>query len=101
MSIDLLYSLCNLIYMSKLDTSKYSWVKRGKQRKNIIRVMDEPDTPTDIAKKSGYSLNNTSRVLREFRKKGIAKLLNPKDKTGRLYELNQSGKIIRDKLRKK
>ena len=47
----------------KLDIKKYSWVKRGKQRREIILRIEGPDTPTDIDKKSGYSLNNTSRVL--------------------------------------
>ena len=87
-------------YMVKIDTSKLSWVKRGKQRREIILHIDDSETPTDIAKKSGYSLNNTSRVLRDFRKKGIVKLLNPKEKTGRLYVLKPSGKVIRDRLRK-
>ena len=81
------------------NINKLSWVKRGKQRREIIVHMDGQDTPTDLAKKSGYSLNNTSRILNEFRRKGLAKCLNPKEKTGRLYELKPVGKLIRDKLR--
>ena len=86
--------------MPRLDLEKFSWVKRGKQRRDIIVYIDGPETPTDIAKKSGYSLNNTSRVLGEFRRKGIARCLNPKEKTGRLYRVTPSGRVIRDKLRK-
>ncbi len=85
--------------MPKQDIDKLSWVKRGRQRREIIVHIDGPDTPTDISKKSGYSLNNTSRVLNEFKRKGLAKCLNPKAKTGRLYELKPVGKLIRDKLR--
>lgn len=84
----------------KLDIKKYSWVKRGKQRREIILHIEGPETPTDIAKKSGYSLNNTSRVLNEFRRKEIVKCLNPKEKTGRLYILKPTGKVIKDRLRK-
>ena len=84
----------------KLDIRKYSWVIRGKQRREIILYIEGPETPTDIAKKSGYSLNNTSRVLNEFRRKELVKCLNPKEKTGRLYVLKPSGKVIKDKLRK-
>lgn len=87
--------------MPKLDINKLSWIKRGKQRREIIVHITGPETPTDIAKKSGYSLNNTSRVLNEFRRKGIVKCLNPKEKTGRLYELKPVGRIIRDKLKQK
>ena len=82
----------------KVSISDLSWVIRGKQRREIIKHMEKSQTPTQIANKSGYSLNNTSRVLNEFRKRGIAKCLNPHEKTGRLYILTPKGKLIRDKL---
>ena len=85
----------------KLDIKKLSWVKRGKQRREIIIHINGPETPTDISKKSGYSLNNTSRVLSEFKKQGLIVCLNPKAKTGRLYKLKPGGKTIRDQLREK
>ncbi len=85
--------------MSKIDIDQLSWVKRGKQRREIILQISDNDTPTDIAKKSGYSLNNTSRVLNDLRKRGIVKCINPKEKTGRLYVLKPRGKLIRDKLK--
>ncbi|MBD3249286.1 hypothetical protein GF336_04540 [Candidatus Woesearchaeota archaeon] len=84
---------------SETDIELLSWIKRGKQRKDILMYIDGPETPTEISKKSGYSLNHTSRILGEFRKKGIAKCLNPKQKTGRLYELKPKAKVIRDKLK--
>ena len=87
--------------MQKKIADKLSWIKRGKQRREIIVHIDGTETPTEIAEKSGYSLNNTSRVLNDFRRKGIAVCLNPKEKTGRLYELKPTGRLIRDKLRKK
>ena len=76
-----------------------SWVVRGKQRREIIIHINGPETPTEIARKSGYSLNHTSRVLNEFRKKGLVALLNPRQKTGRLYQLKQKGKIIKDRIK--
>ncbi len=85
--------------MSKIDIDQLSWVKRGKQRREIILQISDNDTPTDIAKKSGYSLNNTSRVLNDLRKRGIVRCINPKEKTGRLYVLRPRGKLIRDKLK--
>ncbi len=85
--------------MAKLSTSDISWVKRGKQRREIIVHIDDEETPTEIANKSKYSLNHTSRILNELKKKGFVKLLNPRQKTGRLYVLTDKGKVIRDKLR--
>ena len=86
--------------MKDIDIKKYSWVIRGKQRREIIKYIDGPETPSQISQKSKYSLNHTSRILNEFKEEGIATLLNPKDRTGRLYELTKTGKLIRDKLRK-
>jgi len=83
---------------SKLNTRDYSWVIRGKQRREIIRHIRDADTPTIISNRSGYSLNNTSRVLNEFAKRNIAQCLNPKQKTGRLYALTRKGKAIKEKL---
>ena len=85
--------------MKKADIEKLSWVSRGKQRRDIIKHIDGPETPTQIANKAGYSLNHTSKILNDFKKQGLAKLLNPKQKTGRLYQLTEKGKIIRDKLK--
>ena len=85
--------------MAKIRSEDLSWIKRGKQRREIIVHIDDKETPTEIAHKSKYSLNHTSRILNEFRKQGFVKLLNPKQKTGRLYELTEKGRIIRDKLR--
>jgi DNA-binding MarR family transcriptional regulator len=87
--------------MKKINLNSYSWVIRGKQRRDIIKYIDDPETPTEIANKSGYSLNHTSRILNEFRRKGLTKCLNPNQKTGRLYQLTEKGKIIRDKVIKK
>ena len=87
--------------MKKPSLKDLSWIVRGKQRREIIKHIDGPETPTEIANKSGYSLNHTSRILNEFRKKGLVKLLNPKQKTGRLYRLQEKGRVIKDRLREK
>lgn len=85
--------------MASKNIKELSWVKRGKQRRDIIIHLHGEQTPTDLAKESGYSLNHTSRVLNEFKQHGLVRLLNPKEKTGRLYELTLTGKQIRDKVR--
>ena len=76
----------------------YSWIVRGKQKKKIIKAMNKPKIPTQIKEETHLSLNNVSDVLREFRKKKIAKVLNPKEKTGRLYKLTLKGMRIKEML---
>jgi len=78
----------------------YSWVVRGKQRKKVIRVMSKPKIPTEIKEDSELSLNNVSDILRDFKEKKIAKCLNPRAKTGRIYELTPKGMRIREMLEK-
>ena len=87
------------VNMKKEDIEQLSWVLRGKQRRDIIKHVDGPQTPTKIAGKSGYSLNHTSKILNDFKKQGLVKLLNPKQKTGRLYQLTEKGKIIKDQIK--
>jgi len=84
--------------MAKKDVEMLSWVKRGKQRRDILIHIKGTQTPTEISKKSGYSLNNTSRVINDLKNKGLLQILNPKEKTGRLYELTQQGRIIKERL---
>ncbi len=78
----------------------YTWIVRGKQRKKIIKALDKPRIPTQIKEETKLSLNNVSDVLRSFQKKKIARCLNPKEKTGRLYELTPKGMRIKEELEK-
>ena len=82
------------------QNSNYIWVLRGKQRKKIIKALNKPKIPTQIKEETRLSLNNVSDVLRAFQKKKIARCLNPKEKTGRLYELTPKGMRIREELEK-
>ena len=76
----------------------YYWVVRGKQRKKIIKAMDKTKIPTEIKEETKLSLNNVSDVLREFKKKKIVRVLNPKEKTGRLYKLTPKGMRIKEMI---
>jgi predicted transcriptional regulator len=76
----------------------YPWVVRGKQRRKIIKVMSKPKIPTQIKEETRLGLNNVSDILRAFEKKKIAKCLNPKEKTGRLYQLTSKGMRIKEEL---
>ncbi len=78
----------------------YSWVVRGRQRKRVLRAMNKTKIPTEIKEETKLSLNNVSDVLRDFRRKKIVKVLNPKEKTGRLYKLTPKGMKIKEMLEK-
>ncbi len=84
--------------MSSKYNNDYSWILRGKQRQKIVKIMDKPKIPTQIKEETNLSLNNVSDVLRLLEKKKLAICLNPKQKTGRLYELTKKGMKIKDAL---
>ncbi len=76
----------------------YSWIARGSQRKKILKAMNKPKIPTQIKEETKLSLNNVSDVLRAFRKRNLAKCTNPKEKTGRVYQLTSKGIKVREQL---
>lgn len=85
---------------NKQHWKDYSFIMRSKQRKMIIAVVDRPMTVTEIKKKVGLSLSETSRVLRGFKAEGLARCVNPEDALGRIYQLTERGKKIKEKIRK-
>lgn len=76
----------------------YSFVVRGRQRKQIISLMTRPKTPTELAKESKLNLTNASRVLVQFEKRGLARCLTPKEAIGRVYVLTARGKQVLKKM---
>ena len=77
----------------------YSFLMRSKQRKMVIAIIDRPMTVTEVKKKTKLSLSETSRVLRHFKAEGLAHCLNPKDALGRIYQLTERGKRIKEKIK--
>lgn len=78
----------------------YSFIMRSKQRKQVIAVMERPMTVTEIKKKTNLSLSDTSRVLRRFTKDGLARCINHEDHLGRVYQLTERGRKIKEELEK-
>ena len=76
----------------------YSYVVRGKQRIEVIKSLEKPMTVTQVRNATELSLSEASRVVRSFEKVSLAKCLNPKDITGRVYELTERGRAVREGL---
>jgi DNA-binding MarR family transcriptional regulator len=87
--------------MADNDWELYSWVIRGNQRRKVIQTLEKPKIPTEIKKEAQMSLTNVSKILRAFKKKGLVRCLTPKSKTGKIYELTEEGKEVRDRMLKK
>ena len=71
-----------------------SFVSRGKIRKEVLRVMDKPITPTDLANKIKTHRSTVSRTVLELEKKGLVECITPTGKMGRVYQMTDKGRNI-------
>ena len=76
-----------------------SFVKRSKQRIQILMSFKSSETPSEIAKRTNLAPSHITRTLKEFVKMGLLKCENPKDKIGKLYTLTERGQEIQDILK--
>lgn len=76
-----------------------SFVKRGKNRKKVFLALDKPMMPSELVikiyrKNSNSYFNIVSRALTELKENNLVKVVNPQDKTGRIYQRSREGKLI-------
>ena len=87
--------------MGTLDLVGY--VKRGKNRKIVFLALDKPMMPSEIMRKIYNKTSNTyfnlvSRALSELKEKKLIEVVNPNEKTGRIYRKTKLGKEVEKKL---
>jgi predicted transcriptional regulator len=71
-----------------------SFVKRSSQRKKILEVLNEPSTPTQVAKKTNMYLTHVSRALRELKEKSLIESLTPNERVEKYYKITKLGRGI-------
>ena len=79
-----------------------SFIKRGKNRKTVFLALDKPMMPSELmlkifGKSSNTYFNIISRALGELTDKRLIEIVNPKDKTGRIYQKTKLGAKV-DKM---
>jgi len=80
------------------------FVKRGKNRQKVFLSLNKPKIPSEIVKIIYGKANNTyfnlvSRALGELRTKKLIEVVNPQEKTGRIYQRTKFGNEVEKKLR--
>ena len=85
--------------------SDLSFVKRGKNRFKVFAALEGAMMPSELVRKlygksSNTHFNIVSRALTELCTKKLVRVVNPEDKTGRLYELTKKGQAIKTELHK-
>lgn len=87
--------------MGTLDLVGY--VKRGKNRQIVFLALDKPMMPSEIMRKIYNKTSNTyfnlvSRALSELKEKKLIEVVNPNEKTGRIYRKTKLGKEVEKML---
>ncbi len=75
------------------------FIKRGRNRKKVFMNLDKPMIPSEIVMKVYKSNSNTyfnlvSRALSELKAKKLVEVINPRDRTGRIYRRTKEGEKI-------
>ena len=71
-----------------------SFVARGSVRRNVIKGLLRPNTPTELAKDLGIARSAVSRTIQEFEKLGLVECLTPDEKMSRYYRTTETGKKV-------
>lgn len=80
------------------------FVKRGKNRKEIFLALNKPMMPSELVLKIYNKNSNTyfvliSRALAELKEKNLVEVINPEDKTGRIYKRTTVGEKVAKELK--
>ena len=75
------------------------FIKRGKNRKEVFMNLDKPMMPSELVMKIYKSNSNTyfnlvSRALSELKEKELVEVVNPKERTGRIYRKTKEGEKV-------
>jgi len=70
------------------------YVVRGVLRKRALKLLLNPTTPTELAKKMNTDRPSVSRSILFLCGKKLVRCLNPDDKRGRLYQTTSEGRKV-------
>jgi len=79
------------------------WCLKGPLRRAIIKSMFQPMTLIQLRKRitneyKSVSLSNISDAVRLMARKGVCVCYNPEEKCGRLYDLSEAGRLVREEI---
>jgi DNA-binding PadR family transcriptional regulator len=80
------------------------FIKRGKNRKEVFLNLDKPMMPSELVMKIYKSNSNTyfnliSRALAELKDKKLVEVVNPEDRTRRIYRRTKEGEKVSKQIK--
>ena len=72
-------------------------MSRSRKKREIIKILDKPKTPTQIGKSLKISRSSASQMLLAMEKKKFVKCLNQSDRMARYYQATEKGlKVLKE-----
>ena len=78
-----------------MDWKLFAWLKRGKRRQSILKLLSESNKPlstNEIKIKLKVAISQASFTLKELVDKKLISSVNPEDNIGKLYVITDLGK---------
>ena len=80
------------------------FIKRGKNRNEVFLNLDKPMMPSELVMKIYKSNSNTyfnliSRALAELKDKKLVEVVNPEDRTRRIYRRTKEGEKVSKQIK--
>ena len=74
-----------------------AYLSRGEKKKEVLKILDKPKTPTQISKLLKMHRSSTSKILLQMEKKQFVKCLNPEDRMARYYQATEKAlKVLKE-----
>jgi predicted transcriptional regulator len=84
--------------MTKWDD--ISFIVRNKNRKKVFEVLNQPKTPTQLAKELNLNVGFVSNIIIELSSRKLIECLSPNEKRWRFYIRSKKGESIKKEVLK-
>jgi len=71
-----------------------SFIISSGYREKVLKILDNPKTPSKISKELDINKTHISKTLKELKLKKLIKCLTPNSNKGKLYNISNHGKEI-------
>ena len=78
----------------KKDYHLISFLYRATRRTAVLKCLDKPKTPKEIAVECELSISNISNALAELKDKELIECINPEDHISKFYCQTKKGKEV-------
>lgn len=84
--------------MTKWDD--ISFVVRSKNRKKVLEALNQPKTPTQLARELNLNVGFVSNIIIELLSRKLVECLSPNEKRWRFYTRSKKGEMIKKEISK-